>query len=219
MATSACAQLQSQTPHQTCPQPSHISIDSGTFSSQAGVSFTLRHFVATLVPRSQVLPTCLEKDTVMTHGEIFVSNESLTEVFAGKLSNSDSKIKDFKVVNGVGQATLSGHITKVIPIDFTIAGPVTTDGTSLLLDATKIKADGIPIKALLALVGEHLSAVLKMNGLAGVAINENQLVFSPAAIAHIKGHLESVETSEKGITLRYGRLTRPTRSTRPMPSH
>ena len=167
------------------------------------------------MPRTQVLPTCLEKDTVMTHGEIFVSNESLTQVFAGKLQNSESKIKDFKVENDVGQATLSGHITKVIPIDFTIAGPVTTDGTSLLLDANKIKADGIPIKALLALIGEHLSAVLKMNGVPGVTVNDNQLVFSPAAIAHIKGHLDSVETTEKGITLRYGRAPRSTRSNKP----
>ncbi len=195
---------QNPTKPQTCPQPTHISIQSGTFSSQPGVSFRLTHFVATLVPRTRVLPGCLEKDTVMTRGEIFVSNESLTQVFAGKLTGSESKIKDFKVQNGVGHVTLSGHVTKLIPIDFSIDGPVTTDGSSLLLDASKIKADGIPVKALLGLVGEHLSAVLTMNGVAGVAVNDNQLAFSPEQIAHLKGHIDSVETTERGLTLRYG---------------
>ena len=200
---------QNPTRPQACPQPTHISIQSGTFSSQPGVSFRLTHFVATLVPRTKVLPTCLEKDTVMTRGEIFVSNDSLTQVFAAKLTDSSSKIKDFKVQNGVGHVTLSGHVTKLVPIDFSVDGPVTTDGSSLLLDASKIKADGIPVKALLALVGEHLSAVLKMNGVAGVTVNENQLVFSPEQIAHLKGHIESVETTDQGIILRYGRPAKP----------
>ena len=197
------AQNQPQPRAQTCPHASHISLDSGTFSSQPGVTFTLRHFVATLVPRTKVLPTCLEKDTVMTRGEIFVSNESLTEVFTSKLSVTESKIQGFKVRNGVGQVTLSGHITKIVPIDFSIVGPVTTDGTSLLLDASKIKADGIPIKALLGMVGEHLSAVLKLNGVPGITVTDNKLAFSPEQIAHLKGHIESVETTDKGIILRY----------------
>ena len=203
LAGATSVPAQSQSPAHPCPQSSHISIESGTFSSQPGVTFTLRHFVATLVPRGKASPGCLDKTTVMTHGEIFVSNESLTQVFTGKLSESNSKIKDFKVVNGVGQVTLTGHITKVLPINFSVAGPVTTDGTSLLLNASQIKADGIPVKAVLALIGEHLSAVLKLNGMQGITVTDNQLAFAPEQIAHLKGHIDSVETTEKGLVLRY----------------
>ena len=53
------------------------------------------------------------------------------------------------------------------------------------------------------MVGEHLSAVLKLNGVPGITVRENQLAFSPEQIAHIKGHIGSVETTDKGIILRY----------------
>ena len=188
-----------------CPPPSHIAIASGTFSSQPGVTFRLSHFVATLEPRAKTAPDCYQKDTVLARGEIFVSNASLTHVFAAKLQGANSKIKDLTIQNTPGKVTLAGHITKIIPIAFTIEGPVSTDGNTLLLDAAKIKADGIPIKELLGLVGEHLSAIFNMNGVKGVAITGNTLSFAPAEIAHLRGHIDSVETTPEGLILRYGK--------------
>ena len=203
-ASPLAAQNQSQTQPQTCPQPSHIAMTGGTFSSQSGVSFQLRNFAATLQPIGKTYPTCLNKLTVMTHGEIFIDNDSLTQVFNEKIGNTESKIKGFKVENGVGHVTLSGHITKLVPIDFSIIGPVTTDGNVLLLTADKIKADGIPIKALIALIGDHLSSIFNLNGVSGITITENTISFSPEKIAHLKGHIASVETTDKGLLLRYG---------------
>lgn len=188
-------------------------MSSGTFSSQPGVTFALRHFVATLVPRSDKVPDCLQKTTVVSHADIFVSNDSLTHVFAAKLGQSQSKIKDFAVQNGMGKVTLTGNLSKVIPIHFAIAGPVTTDGKVLLLDAKEIKADGIPIKALLGLVGEHLSNVLGFQGMSGVAVKENTLSFAPEEIAHLKGYITAVETTPEGLTLHYG--ARPRSHTSP----
>ena len=180
-------------------------MNSGTFSSQPGVTFRLSHFVATLEPREKTAPGCYQKDTVLAHGEIFISNESLTRVFASKLEAANSKIKNFKVQNGLGKVTLSGSITKVIPIAFTIEGPVSTDGKVLQLAATRIKADGIPVKALLDAVGEHLSAVLKLNGVPGVGVTGDTLSFSPEQIAHLKGHIDSAESRADGLILRYGK--------------
>src|ERR1700712_961791 len=78
----------------TCPPAvSHISINDGTFSSQPGVTFHLRHFVATLVPMGTTAPACNDKMTVVSRGEIFISNESLTRVFNEKLDSAESKIK------------------------------------------------------------------------------------------------------------------------------
>lgn len=187
-----------------CPAPtSRLVLDRGTFSSRPGVTFRLRHFAGTLVPLGKTAPDCYARMTVVSHAEIFVDNDSLTKVFGEKLGGEASKIKGFKVENGAGKVTLSGRITKVIPIEFAIEGPVTTDGTSILLEASKIKADGIPIKLLLEMIGEHLNSVMGLKNVPGVSVNGNQLAFSPEQVAHLKGHIESVETSAEGLTLRY----------------
>ncbi len=205
LTTTAAAQSQ---PTPTCPQPTHIAMPTATFSSQPGVTFQLHNFAATLDPIGHTYPTCLNRLTVMSHGEIFISNEALTNVFTEKLGNTESKIKGFKIENGAGHVTLSGHITKLIPIDFSVVGPVTTDGTVLLLTAQKIKADGIPIKALLGLIGDHLSSIFNLHGVSGITVTDNTISFSPEQIAHLKGHITAAETSDAGLTLRYGPISR-----------
>lgn len=188
-----------------CPaSSSHIVMESGSYSSEPGVEFVLHHFVATLVPMGKTAPTCLQKMTDVAHATIFVSNESLTQVFAKKLSESDSKIRDFKIVHGEGKVSLTGEIVKLVPIKFSIEGPVSTDGTRLMINASKIDADGIPIKMLLGLVGEHLSSVLGLKGVDGVSVEGNTMSFLPEKIAHLKGYIASVEASPAGLTLHYG---------------
>lgn len=199
-----------------CPAPvAHISIQTGSYSSQPGVTFELRHFVAALVPQSDKAPDCYGKITAVSHAEIFVSNASLTRVFAEKLGQTASKIKNFEVQNHVGQVTLKGKIVKLIPIDFSISGPLTTDGVALLLDAREIKADGIPVKMLMAMVGEHLGSILKLKGMNGITVEDNRMAFLPEKIAHLKGYISSVETTEEGLTLRYGRKPAATGAAHP----
>ena len=151
-----------------CPtSSSHISMERGSFSSQPEVTFELRHFVATLVLQGDKAPLCNQKMTVVSHADIFVSNASLSRVFADKLDQTHSKIKGFQIENGLNKVSLRGEVVKIIPLKFSIEGPVTTDGKALLLHADKIDADGIPIKALLEMVGDHLSSVLNFKGCNG----------------------------------------------------
>ena len=200
---SMTAQVSAQAP---CPAPvSYINISNGEFSSRPGVTFRLRHFVATLTPMGKQAPLCYEKLTVVSRAQIFVSNESLTRVFQEKLGGTGSQIKDFKVQNGAGKVTLNGKITKLVPIQFTIEGPVTTDGTMIMVQANKINAEGIPVKALLQMVGDHLSSILNVDNVKGITIHENTIAFSPEQIAHLKGYIEAVEPTAEGLTLRYGR--------------
>ena len=200
-----------------CPlHPSHIVMTSGSYSSQPGVTFQLRHFDAMLVPLGKTAPSCFEKMTVVSRAEIFVSNETLTAIFSEKLEHSDSKIQDFKVENGLSNATLSGKIKHMVPISFSIEGPVTTNGSEIRLDAQKIKADGIPIKAVLGLVGEHLNSVLQLRGMNGIKLEENALSFSPEKVAHLKGHITSVTPSGTGLTLRYGPEHKRSRAALPL---
>ena len=189
-----------------CPQVAHIVMETGSYSSQPGVTFILRHFAATLVPLGKKAPACYGKVTVVSHAEIFVSNASLTKVFAEKLGKTDSNIKDLKIENSPGKVTLSGSIRKGISIHFAISGPVTTDGTALLLNAGEIKADGIPVESLLTAVGESLGTIFTLNGVPGITVKENRLAFFPEQIAHLKGHISSVETNADGLVLRYGHV-------------
>ena len=198
---------QAETP--VCPvAASHIAMESGMYSSQPGVEFRLRHFDAMLVPMGKRVPQCLAKMTEVAHADIFVSNESLTKVFAGKLSATGSDIRDLKVVHGVGTVTISGTMAKVVPLKFSIAGPVSTDGKVLSMTADKIDADGIPIKMLLGMLGKHLSSVLGFKGVNGVQVEGNVMSFSPEKVAHLRGYITSVEATQDGLTLHYGRRPR-----------
>ncbi len=189
-----------------CPsQVSHIAMESGSYSSQPGVTFDLHHFVASLVPQGSKAPECYTKMTRVSRAEIFVSNESLTRVFSEKLGRTDGRIKNLKISNSPGRATLSGSMTKLMTIQFTISGPVTTDGTALLLNANQIKADGIPVEALMKMVGEDLASMLKLKGVDGIRVEDNRMSFFPEQIAHLQGFITSVETTNEGLILRYGR--------------
>lgn len=189
-----------------CPgAPSRLTVEDGSFSSEQGVSFALHHFAATLVPMAKTAPRCLEKMTDVSHADIFVSNESLTRVFAKKLSTTDSKIRNLKVVHGFGTVKLSGEIVKLVPIKFSIEGPVSTDGNSISLTANKIDADGIPMKLLLAMVGEHLSSVLAFKDVQGVRVDGNVMSFWPEKVANLRGYIASVEATPHGLTLHYRR--------------
>lgn len=188
------------------PASSHITVGTGFFGSAPGVTYHLHQFVATIVPMGNKSPTCFQKMTVVSHGEIFISNDSLTKVFTEKLAKSESKIKNFNIQNGNGTSKLTGQISKVIPVNFTVEGPVTTNGSAILLTATRIKADGIPLKALLSLIGQHLNSVLALKGMNGITVKDDVLSFSPEQVAHLRGYIDSVETTPQGLTLRMSKV-------------
>ncbi len=189
-----------------CPPPvSHISVEAGEYGSAPDITFQLHHFAATLEPLGRRAPSCYEKLTVVSHGEIFISDETMTKIFTTKLANSDSKIKDLQIQNSESGATLSGSVTKLklIPIHFSISGPVTTDGRRIRLEVKSIKADGIPIEDLLGILGDHLSTLFHIRGVQGIVIEKNSLSFSPIQVAHLKGRITGVSTLHHGLQLRY----------------
>ena len=143
--------------------------------------------------------------TDVSSADIFVINESLTQVFSKKLGATDSKIRDLKVTHDANGATLTGEMVRLVPIRFMIQGRVSTDGTVVSLTAQKIDAEGIPLKMVLGMVGEQLSSVLGLKGVPGMEVKGNVMSFSPEAVAHLRGYLTSVQTSPTGLTLHYGR--------------
>ena len=147
---------------------------------------------------------CYERTTVVSRAQIFVTNESLGTMFRQKLQKTQSHIKQFEVRNSPSGATLTGVIVKLIPVHFSIEGPVTTDGREIRLTARSIKADGIPIQDVLKLVGAELSSVLQVKGMPGIEVKGSALSFSPESLAHLKGHIRRIETSDQGLTLFYG---------------
>ncbi len=186
-----------------CPTESSISISRGWFEASPGVRYQLTNFRAKLIPKGKSAPQCYARTTAVSQAQIFVTSESLTRVFAQKLQASNSKIRDFEVHHDADGATLTGTIKKVIPLHFSIQGPVTTDGTLIRLTAKSVKADGIPVKELLKLIGAELNTLLPLKNLKGIQVEEGSLSFSPEAVADLKGHIASVTTSSQGLTLRY----------------
>ena len=176
----------------------------GTFSTQPGVSFKLTHFKALMTPMGKDSPSCFEKYTDVSRGDIFVTNESITNLFSEKLAATDTAITNLKIVHQVDGVTISGTMKKLVPISFTIFGPVSTDGSEIRMDAKTIKAEGIPVKALMALVGKDLNAMLQLKGAKGITVQDDTLSFSPEQVAHLRGYIASVSTSPQGLTLRYG---------------
>ena len=204
MVTQACAQKPS------CPSESSITVIRGSFQAGPDVEYQLSNFHARLLPKGKAAPLCYERTTVVSKGEIFISSESITKVFSHELEKSNSKIKDFNVRHDAEGATLTGTIKKLIPIHFSIAGPVTTDGSSVRLNVKTVKAEGIPIKELLKLVGGEINSLIKVRGIKGLEAGDDYLSFSPEAVADLKGHITGVSTSDKGLTLRYGPSRNPT---------
>ncbi len=180
-------------------------MEAGEYGSTPDITFQLRHFAATLEPLGKRAPSCYERLTVVSHGEIFISDETMTKIFVTKLANSDSKIRDLQIQNSESGATLSGSVIKLklIPIHFSISGPVTTDGKRIRLEVKSIKADGIPIEDLLAILGDHLNTLFHISGVQGIIIEKNSLSFSPKLVAHLEGRIAGVSTLHHGLQLRY----------------
>ena len=197
-------------PSQQCPRnDSRIHMRAGSFSSQPGVTFDLHPFFAHLVPMSDTAPGCYQAMTVVQHAVIFTSNDSLSNIFVAKLRESDSKLRDLKIVNGNGTVRLTGSMHELVPIQFLVEGPVTTDGASIRVDVQTIKADGIPIKLLLETLGKDLNAVFGSITVPGITVHGNTLLFRPEYLAHLKGHILSAISTPTGLTLTYGPPVKP----------
>ncbi len=153
-------------------------------------------------------PSCFEKFTDVSHGEIFVSNESITHLFGEKLAGTGTQITDLKIVHQTDGVTISGKLKKMIPVSFSIFGPVSTNGSEIRMDAKSIKAEGIPVKGFMSMLGEDLNAMFHLEGAKGISVQGDSLSFSPEQVAHLRGHLTSVTTSPQGLTLQYSRKTR-----------
>ncbi len=193
-----------------CPRSeSRINMHRGTFSSQPGVLFELHPFVAHLVPMGKNAPRCYEALTVVQHAVIFASNDSLSNIFAAKLRDSDSKLHDLKVMNGDGTVRLTGSMRELVPIQFAIEGPVSTDGDAIRIDVKTIKADGIPIKLLLESLGKNLNLLFGSITVPGIVVDGNTLLFRPEYLAHLKGHILSAISTPAGLTLTYGPPGKP----------
>lgn len=193
-----------------CPPPiSEINIANGSYAPQSGVTFQLHGFVGHLVPRGKRPPLCYVKFTQLDRGEIFVTSESLSNIFAQKLEDANSQVQNIKIETGDKTAKITGKIMKLVPVNFEIDGPVSTDGTGLTIDAQRIKADGIPVKGLLEIIGKHLSSLMGGENVNGVTVQGNALTFYPAQLAQLRGHIESAVASPAGLTLQYGAVHRP----------
>lgn len=187
-----------------CPQPvTTLSMDRGEYSSIPGAAIGLQHFAARMVARGKTQPLCSARTTEIEHGEVFISTESLTKIFGQKIEHSNSKISDLLVEVKDDEVHLKGKVHKGIDIPFEVDGPVSTDGTNLKLEGKKVKAEHLPVKALMGMVGMHLSSLLQSEQQQGVTAQGNTLIFEPAKISHVEGRISAVRVTSKGIDISF----------------
>ncbi len=190
-----------------CPDAdSQMVMEKGEYSARPGVTFQLQGFSAKMVPRSRRMPLCLSKMANVERGDVFVSSDSLTRLFNQKIQGTESKVKDVKIEMEDKLVHIHGTVKKVLPISFEISGPVSTDGTALRVEAKSIKADGLPVKGLLDMVGAELGSLLGSKSVAGVVVKGNFIFFQPEQLAHVKGHLATAEATPKGLFVKFATL-------------
>lgn len=179
-------------------------MEKGQYSPLEGTTFSLQDFAANMVARGKASPLCFARTTDVLHGQVFISAESLARLFAQKVQQANTSVSQVKVEIRDDVAHLSGKVHKGIDISFEIAGPISTDGTVLILRARKIKAEGIPMKGLLGMIGVHLSSLLGSESVNGVATKGDTLIFEPIKIAHVRGHITSAHLASDGLTIVFG---------------
>ena len=185
-----------------CPaRVTAMEMGKGQYSPMPGATFDLQNFSAQMVARGKSSPLCFNRTTEIEHGQVFISSASLTHLFEQKIEQSESKIKDVKVEIKDNKAHLTGKMKKGMDVGFEISGPVSTDGTVLILKAEKIKADGIPVKMLLGMVGKHLGDLLGSESVDGVKAQGDTLIFVPASISHVTGRIAKLELTDRGMML------------------
>jgi hypothetical protein len=185
-----------------CPaKVTSMEMAKGEYSPMPGAVFELQNFSAAMTARGNASPLCFNRMTEIHHGQVFISSASLSHLFEQKIEQSESKIRDVKVEIKDNLAHLTGTMKKGVDVHFEISGPVTTDGTVLILKAKKIKADGIPVKMLLGMVGEHLGNLLGAESVEGVKAEGDSLIFVPASISHVRGRIAKLELTNAGMRL------------------
>jgi hypothetical protein len=86
---------------------------------------------------------------------------------------------------------------------FSVVGELTvTPSGELRLHPTSIKAGGIPVRGLMKLFGLNLQKLVKLRGTAGVRIDQNDFLLSPAELLpppKVRGRVTKVEVRDTAI--------------------
>jgi hypothetical protein len=192
-----------------CPaRVTSMEMTKGDYSPIPGATFELQNFSALMTARGNNSPLCFNRMTEISHGQVFISSASLTHLFDQKIAQSNSKMKDVKVEIKDNLAHLTGTMKKGVDVHFEIEGPVSTDGTNLILKAKKIKAAGIPMKMLMGMLGEHLGNLLASESIDGVKAVNDELIFVPASISHVVGRIAKLELTNEGLRLDFEGATK-----------
>jgi hypothetical protein len=185
------------------PAASSMRVEKGEYAPQPGISFGLTDFTATMVPRGPKIPLCLVKINDIQQGRVFVTGASLTKLFQSKNHGKKQSVEDMKIETKGDHVVISGKVHKVVDMPFSVEGPVSAAGRMLRLDASGIKAAGLPIKGLLGMLGKELGSMFNANGTEGVTVKDNTIFFQPEKMANIRGEIANVQVTSEGLTVTF----------------
>jgi hypothetical protein len=188
-----------------CPEPvTHLVIEKGNYSPAPGAVFFLQGFSANMVSHSKKQPECSKRSTEIQRGDVYISADSLTKFFNRRMEKTSSKINEIQVEIKDGKLHLKGKVHKGIDIPFDVEGQISTDGRNLIVQAKKIKAEGLPMKGLLGMVGVHLASLVNSGQVNGVVAKDDTLTFEPDKIANVQGKITKAYVTGDGVEIAFG---------------
>lgn len=196
-----------------CPDVAsrHLTVTKGEYEPRPGVTLHLENFVADLVPQAKQLPYCLKNDTNVHQGRVFVDSAALTRIFNQKMG-ANKKIQDIEVKTSGQKLSIGGKVRNVIPLHFTIEGPLTPVKAGIVdMHADSIHADGIPAKGLLGMFGKDLGDVVGQSSANGVKVEENTVRFDVEQLLQMHGEVTRVQVLPQGVALEFGEKKNQTR--------
>ncbi len=175
------------------------------------ISVSIRHLEGELVARGGKLPVFDDKHSftiMISSAEIAISADTLSRVLnQGVFSGRDTPIKNVSVSTDRAALIIKGKLAgKGIPFELRGALAPTPEG-KIRVHATKVKAEHIPAKGLMDLLGIKLSDLVKTNKVRGVRAEENDLILDPEQVfppPAIRGRVTAVRIEGNSIVQVFG---------------
>jgi len=187
----------------TCPDSaSQIEITSGNYSPIEGVTFVLSGFSGRMVPRDKKAPGCLMRVTQVERGRVTVTARSLTKLFQRK-TKARGNLEDVQVEFKGDHVLLSGKMRNSLPVQFQVEGPISAQGDAIEMHVESIKAEKIPVKGFLNLIGENLSSIVGANSAEGISVKGDTLTFRLEAFGNISGRLKSANIGSNALNVEF----------------
>src|SRR5581483_4405188 len=146
---------------------------------------------------------------VIRSAKISVPLESLSNALNQYvLSASDAPIKSVHIAANGNKLKIKGRLHAKGDVPFETDGELSvTADSKIRVHTDKIKAEHLPVKGLMDLLGKDLSKLIDTRKVPGLTLDKDDLLLTPSELfppPHIQGKLQSISIAGNEIVQQYG---------------